>query len=422
MGATSRRHRIGLVFTGLAVATLSIAGGGIAHATGGVDVPPAVAARTQSGAPAGGYFLRLPAPELTWCPFDTLSDSPVVGAVGLTDGAGGWEVAADGSVFACNGAGFYGSVPGLGLHVARPVVGMAATPDDRGYWLVGADGGVFAFGDARYLGGANTERLNSPIVGMVADGGGDGYWLVAADGGVFAYGHAAFEGSMGGQRLNAPIVGIASAGGQGYWLVAADGGVFAFGGAPFYGSAASIGLAAPVSGITASPGGRGYWIVARDGGVFAYGSAPFDPQVQPIFGTPVGVTPVNPVIALYPRNGGTSYSLVSAFPAVEPDVVGHSGYDLARQEFALDPTRVDATLFDLAQASEYLLLDGAGSGASPAAVATCLTDLGQLQVYIYAMNQGRGDGAEYQAAVASAQQIAAFFQLPAGPYVSYLHP
>ena len=39
-----------------------------------------------------------------------------------------------------------------------------------------------------------------------------------------------------------------------------------------------------------------------------------------MFGTPVGVTPVNPVIALYSRNGGTSYSLVSASPAVEPGV------------------------------------------------------------------------------------------------------
>jgi hypothetical protein len=421
-----RLHRIGLVVTCLAVATVSMAIGATARAAGGLDGPRVPGARTQAGALTPGYLLRLPVPEgqSPWCAVSTLSDSPVVGAVGSTDGTGGWEVGADGSVFACGAAGYYGSLPGLGLHAARPVVGMAATPDDRGYWLVAADGAVFAFGDARYLGGANTERLNSPIVGMVADGGGDGYWLVAADGGVFAYGQAAFEGSMGGQRLNAPIVGIASAGGQAYWLVAADGGVFAFGGAPFYGSAASIGLAAPASGITAAPGGRGYWIVARDGGVFAYGSAPFDPQVQPMFGTPVGVTPVNPVIALYPRNGGSTYSLVSASPAVEPGVAGHTGYDLARQEFALDPTAsgADATLFDLGQALEYLLLDGTGNGASPGAVATCVADLEGLQIYVYSMNQGSGTGTEYETAVAQTKQIAAFLQLSAAPYLAYLYP
>ena len=421
MQASLLRHRIGLVCTCLAVATLSIAVGGTAHAAGGPAVP--LGARTQADGPPG-YLLRLPVPEgapSPWCDPRTLSDSPVVGAVGLADGAGGWEVAADGSVFACN-AGYFGSVPGLGLHLARPIVGMAATPDDRGYWLVAADGGVFAFGDAHYVGGAASERLNSPIVGMAADDSDDGYRLVAADGGVFAYGRAAFEGSMGGRRLNAPVVGMASAGGQGYWLVGADGGVFAFGGAPFHGSAASIGLSAPVSGITATPDGRGYWIVAQDGGVFAYGSAPFDPQVQPMFGTPVGVTPVNPVIALYPRNGGSSYSLVSASPGVEPGTVGRSGYDLARAEFALDPksSGADATLFDLGQATDYLLLDG--SGTSPGAVASCLDELEQLQIYVYDMDQGQGGGAEYATAVANVQQVAAFLQLPPAPYLSYLHP
>jgi hypothetical protein len=348
----------------------------------------------------------------------------VVGATGLANGEGGWEVSADGSVFACAGAGYYGSVPGLGLHLTHAIVGMAPTPDGRGYWLVASDGGVFAFGDARYLGGANSERLNSPIVGMVADGADDGYWLVAADGGVFAYGRAAFEGSMGGQRLNAPIVGIASAGGQGYWLVAADGGVFAFGSAPYYGSAASIGLAAPVSGITPTPDGRGYWIVAQDGGVFAYGSASFDPQVSPIFGTSVGGAPVNPVIALLPGHAVGSYSLAAAFPAIEPGVGGHSGYDLARREFALVPTRTEAYAVeaDLGQASSYLALDGTANGASASAVANCLDAFGQLQSYVGALFYGRGGSVSLQAAEASAEQITAFFGLPSDPYLQLLQP
>jgi hypothetical protein len=348
----------------------------------------------------------------------------VVGAAGLANGEGGWEVSADGSVFACAAAGYYGSAPGLGLHLAQPIVGMAPTPDDRGYWLVASDGGVFAFGDARYVGGANSERLNSPIVGMASDGSDDGYWLVAADGGVFAYGQAAFEGSMGGHRLNAPIAGVASAGGQGYWLVATDGGVFAFGAAHYYGSAASVGLSAPASGITATPDGHGYWIVAQDGGVFAFGSAPFDPQVSPIFGTSVGVAPVNPVIALLPGHGVGSYSLAAAFPAIEPGVGGRSGYDLARLEFALAPARSEpyAVEADLAQASEYLLLDGTANGASAGAVATCLDAFDQLQSYVDALFYGRAGSVSYETAEASSEQITAFFGLPWDPYLQLLQP
>ena len=398
-----------------------------AAATAGPGVSRVNGAPHQVGAPAAGYLLLATAPLTTpshWCAAGIVADSPVVGIAGLADGEGGWEVSADGSVFACAAAGYYGSVPGLGIHLAQPVVGVAPTPDGRGYWLVAADGGVFAFGDARYVGGANSEHLNSPIVGMVSAGVDDGYWLVAADGGVFAYGRAAFEGSMGGLRLNAPIVGIASAGGQGYWLVAADGGVFAFGAAPFYGSAASVGLSAPASGISAAPDGHGYWIVAQDGGVFAYGSASFDPEVGPIFGTPVGVTPVNPVIALLPDPSVGSYSLAAAFPAIEPSVSGRSGYDLARLEFALTPDRSEpyAVEADLAQASEYLLLDGTANGKSANAVATCLYAFDQLESYIGALFYGRAGSVTYETAEASAAQITAFFGLPSDPYLQLLEP
>ena len=116
---------------------------------------------------------------------------------------------------------------------------------------------------------------------------------------------------------------------------------------------------------------------------------------------------------------------MSAFPAVEPGVAGHSGYDLARQEFALDPSSsgADAVEFDLGQATEYLLLDGTANGADPGAVAVCLGALDQLELYIVdSMDTGRAGGVSYATAVASAQQVAAFLQLPSAPYVDYLHP
>ena len=233
------------------------------------------------------------------------------------------------------------------------------------------------------------------------------------------------RGRWGGQLLTAPIAGIASPGGQGYWLVAADAGVFAFGGAPFYGSAASIVLSAPVSGITATPDGRGYRIVAQDGGVFSYGSAPFDPQVGPMFGTPVGVPTVNPVIALLPGSGRGNYSLVAAFPAVDPAVAGRNGFDLARREFALGPNSLGgyAVAFDLGQTTEYLQIDGSVNGAGADEVATCLDELDQLDSYIEdTMAYGRPGSVPYAIAVASAVRTAEFFQLPSDPYLSYRHP
>jgi hypothetical protein len=65
-----------------------------------------------------------------------------------------WEVSTDGGVYTFGDAGFYGSLPGLGIAPAAPVVGMTRTPDGAGYWLVGADGGVFTFGDAPFYGSA----------------------------------------------------------------------------------------------------------------------------------------------------------------------------------------------------------------------------------------------------------------------------
>ena len=68
---------------------------------------------------------------------------------------------------------------------------------------MGSDGGIFSFGDAGFYGSipglglapagsADPNRLNAPIVGMVPSAYGGGYFMVASDGGVFAFGDAKF--------------------------------------------------------------------------------------------------------------------------------------------------------------------------------------------------------------------------------------
>jgi hypothetical protein len=81
-------------------------------------------------------------------------DALGAGAAITPDGNGYWEVGSDGGVFAVGNAGFYGSLPAIGVTPAAPIVGMTRTPDGTGYWLVGADGGVFTFGNAGFYGSA----------------------------------------------------------------------------------------------------------------------------------------------------------------------------------------------------------------------------------------------------------------------------
>jgi len=55
------------------------------------------------------------------------------------------------------------------------------TPDGFGYWLVGSDGSVYSFGDAPYFGSLPGLGLHvSDIVGLVPFSSGDGYELVSA--------------------------------------------------------------------------------------------------------------------------------------------------------------------------------------------------------------------------------------------------
>ncbi len=226
----------------------------------------------------------------------------------VPSGPAGYDLAgSDGGVFTFGPAGFFGSLPGLGVHV-DDVVGMAATDDDGGYWLVAADGGVFAFGDARFHGSLAGTHLDAPVVGIAPTSDGGGYWLVAADGGVFSFGDARFHGSLPGAGVRVrDVTGMAaSADGGGYWLVAADGGVFTFGDAVFAGSMADVHLTGRMVGIAASGDGGGYWLAGTDGGVFAFGDAVFMGSL------PADAVKVGDVVGMAATPDGAGYELVGS--------------------------------------------------------------------------------------------------------------
>ncbi|MDA8309408.1 MAG: right-handed parallel beta-helix repeat-containing protein, partial [Actinomycetota bacterium] len=182
--------------------------------------------------------------------------SPVVGMAPTFDQGGYWLAEANGAVSGFGDAANYGSMAGKSL--GAPIVGIAPTPyipsstpggtptpDGKGYWLVGQDGGVFTFGDAKFYGSLPGMGVHvSDIVGMVATPDGHGYWLVRKDGGVFSFGDAGFYGSLPGMGVHvSDVVGIlATPDGHGYWLVGKDGGVFSFGDAGFYGSLPGMGV------------------------------------------------------------------------------------------------------------------------------------------------------------------------------------
>jgi hypothetical protein len=293
-----------------------------------MTMPPSAAAQSASGAylQLGSFYLGdanqcfppNPEPQL---------NAPVVATAITPDNGGTWEAAADGGVFTCGDAGFYGSAGAEPL--AAPIVAMAVTPTGNGYWLAAADGGVFSYGDAGFFGSAATFS-HAPIVTITATPDGGGYWLAAADGGVFAFGDARFYGSAEPFGLAQPVVGMArSADGAGYWLAAADGGVFAFGDAAFDGSAASLRLNAPITGIAARPNGDGYWLSGADGGVFAFGDAPF------YGGSPGEVGPwPDPIGGIVSTPDGGGYVLFLSPPLYNPsNPTGMSGFYLARENY-----------------------------------------------------------------------------------------
>ncbi len=94
-------------------------------------------------------------------------------------------------MFTFGDAHFYGSLPGLGIHVKNirdAILSSTAT----GYALGGSDGGVFTFGTGvKFYGslpGAHI-RLND-IVGIALTPDDKGYWMASAAQGVFGFGNA----------------------------------------------------------------------------------------------------------------------------------------------------------------------------------------------------------------------------------------
>ncbi len=204
------------------------------------------------------------------------------------------------------------------------MVGITPTQDRGGYWLVASDGGTFAFGDAGFFGSIPglglhpagsglPNSLNAPIVAMVPAANGQGYFVVASDGGVFAFGPgASFAGSCPGiGGCSGPAVSvIPDSTGNGYWLFTATGNVYTFGDAPFLGAPGATG--SPVTSAVRTPDGRGYWVLVANGTVYGYGDAAD-------FGSPGGqFGGLNPATAVFATSDGGGYWVVGAVGAVDP--------------------------------------------------------------------------------------------------------
>jgi hypothetical protein len=219
-----------------------------------------------------------------------------------TGPTGGYDlVGDDGGVFVFGG-GFFGSLPGLGIHVSD-IVGIVPSSDRRGYFLVGADGGVFSFGDTTYEGSLPGLGVRvDDIAGIVPTADDRGYFLVGRDGGVFAFGDAPFENSLPGLGVSVrDVAGIAAtADDAGYWVVGADGSVYAFGDAPFLGTAGPGSVA-----IAATGDGGGYWVVSAAGAVDGFGDAPFVGDVP-------DVAVVDDIVGIVPSSDSQGYDLIGS--------------------------------------------------------------------------------------------------------------
>ena len=208
----------------------------------------------------------------------------VVGLV-PTNNYNGYNLAgSDGGVFVFPlgmPSGFYGSLPGLGIKVSN-IAGLVSTNNNHGYNLVGSDGGVFVFPTGQSAGfygslpGLGVHVNN--IVGIVEQPDGGGYLLVGRDGGVFAFGDAKYYGSLPGSGIVANnIVGIAPTfDGKGYFLVGNNGSVYPFGDAVSHGSLPAMGInVSNIVSVVPTADLGGYWLIGSDGGVFAFGDAGF---------------------------------------------------------------------------------------------------------------------------------------------------
>jgi len=236
----------------------------------------------------------------------------------------GYDLAgSDGGVFVfpVGSNAFFGSLPGLGIHVNN-IVGMVPTNNFQGYDLVGSDGGVFVFPvgqTAGFYGSLPLIKVSvSNVVGIVPTNGDTGYDLVGSDGGVFVFpvGQlAGFFGSLPGKGVHVNnIVGIIpTSDGLGYFLVGRDGGVFGFGDAQFLGSLPSTGVFVNnIVGLAATPDDAGYWVVSSAGNVYAFGDAVAYGDL-PTESPPVSVSNI---VSIVPTPDGFGYWLIGADGAV----------------------------------------------------------------------------------------------------------
>jgi hypothetical protein len=220
-------------------------------------------------------------------------------------------VGSDGGVFVFGSpGGFYGSLPGLGIHVDN-IVGMDGSMTGRGYLLVGSDGGVFAFGDATFAGSLPAIGVTvNDIVGLVPSATGKGYFLVGSDGGVFAFGDAAFEGSLPGDGVHiTDVVGIAGTpDSAGYWVLAADGTIYSFGTAfvvpPLV--CPPPGTCVPLVSIVSMDKSTGFWVTDLDGTVYPYDQAANEGDFS---GATNGPTDI---VTLVPSSDDLGYLLVGS--------------------------------------------------------------------------------------------------------------
>ena len=240
--------------------------------------------------------------------------SPAEGAVAphsSTQATGYDLVGSDGGVFVFHG-GFYGSLPGLGIHVDN-VVGIAPAANYDGYYLVGSDGGVFSFGDTTYEGSLPGLGIHvNDVVGIVPSSDDKGYFLVGRDGGVFSFGDTAFEGSLPGLGIHVDdVAGIAATpSNTGYWVLQANGQVTGFGDAPDLAQLSPLpesnGATRYVA-IVSTSDGQGYWAVTNLGQVFAVGDA--------LWLGNVAYNP-SPLVSIVPTADNAGYLIVGSNGAI----------------------------------------------------------------------------------------------------------
>jgi hypothetical protein len=209
----------------------------------------------------------------------------VVSITPTANDGGYWLVASDGGIFSFGDAGFYGSIPGLGIAPAgsgsphslnAPIVGMVPTADGGGYFMVASDGGVFTFGDAKFEGSCPSIGgcAGGAAVAVMPDATGNGYWVVTAGGDVQPFGDAP---SPGEPAVPGVVAAVRSSDGEGYYLLYSNGVVYSAGDAVNYGNATGVvGGYNPATAIFTTADGKGYWIVAANGSVITAGDAPYE--------------------------------------------------------------------------------------------------------------------------------------------------